>query len=226
MGTGSFFSATPSSAFASGEKGRIIPAYLSLKNPKSYNYDQFESFNKDKLVKEGYDGVVVKGVNGTISMAVAFEPTQIKSAIGNIGTYSPETGNILAGNHTFQAATALGWDKIAVTYVDCDDEQALRILLADNRANDLASYDDNALAELLTELAEGAGLDGTLFEPEDLQTLLNDLANDDFNPNPSGDPVDFSETFEVVITCVNEYEQTMLLEKLSLEGLKVRAIVV
>jgi len=148
------------------------------------------------------------------------------------GQYRPivvqkETGHILAGNHTFQAATALGWDKIAATYVDCDDEQALRILLADNRANDLASYDDNALAELLTELAEGTGLEGTLFEPEDLQTLLNDLANDDFNPtNPSGDPVDFGETFEVVITCVNEYEQTMLLEKLSLEGLKVRAIVV
>ena len=87
MGTGSFFSSTPSSAFAGAEKGRIIPAYLSLKNPKSYNYDQFESFNKDKLIKEGYDGVVVKGVNGTISMAVAFEPTQIKSAIGNIGTF-------------------------------------------------------------------------------------------------------------------------------------------
>ena len=149
------------------------------------------------------------------------------------GQYRPivvqkETGNILAGNHTFQAAKALGWDKIAVTYVDCDDEQALRILLADNRANDLASYDDNALVELLTELAEGAGgLDGTLFEPEDLQTLLNDLANDDFSPtNPSGDPVEFGETYEVVITCVNEYEQTMLLEKLSLEGHKVRAIIV
>lgn len=148
------------------------------------------------------------------------------------GQYRPivvqkETGFILAGNHTFQAARALNWDKIAVTFVDCDEEQGLKILLADNRANDLASYDDNALAELLTELAEGTGLDGTLFEPEDLQTLLNDLAPDDFNPNElSGDPVDFSETFEVVITCANEYEQTMLLEKLSLEGLKVRAIVV
>lgn len=151
------------------------------------------------------------------------------------GQYRPivvqkETGHILAGNHTYQAAKALGWDKIAVTYVDCDNEQALRILLADNRANDLASYDDNALAELLTELAEGAGLDGTLFEPEDLQNLLDDLAPKDFagthGVDPSGDPVDFGEKFEVVIECENEYQQTMLLEKLSLEGLKVRAIVV
>ncbi len=150
------------------------------------------------------------------------------------GQYRPivvqkETGHILAGNHTYQAAKALGWDKIAVTYVDCDNEQALRILLADNRANDLASYDDAALVELLTELAESSGLEGTLFEPEDLQNLLDDLAPNDFGANgidPSGEPVDFGEKFEVVIECENEYQQTMLLEKLSLEGLKVRAIVV
>ena len=93
------------------------------------------------------------------------------------GQYRPivvhkSTNNILAGNHTWQAASALGWDKIACTFVDCDDEQALRILLADNRANDLASYDDSALAELLKELANGTGLEGTLFEPTDLDDLL------------------------------------------------------
>lgn len=93
------------------------------------------------------------------------------------GQYRPivvhkSTNNILAGNHTWQAANALGWDKIACTYVDCDDEQALRILIADNRANDLASYDDAALAELLKELANSEGLEGTLFEPSDLDDLL------------------------------------------------------
>ena len=93
------------------------------------------------------------------------------------GQYRPivvhkSTNNILAGNHTWQAANALGWEKIACTYVDCDDEQALRILLADNRANDLASYDDSALAELLKDIANSTGLEGTLFEPSDLDDLL------------------------------------------------------
>jgi len=93
------------------------------------------------------------------------------------GQYRPivvhkSTNNILAGNHTWQAANALGWEKIACTYVDCDDEQALRILLADNRANDLASYDDSALAELLKDIADTSGLEGTLFEPSDLDDLL------------------------------------------------------
>lgn len=93
------------------------------------------------------------------------------------GQYRPivvhkSTGHILAGNHTYQAAKALGWKKIAMTFVDCDDEQALRILLVDNRANDLAIYDDNALADLLKELSASEGLQGTLFDGDDLDDLL------------------------------------------------------
>jgi hypothetical protein len=83
------------------------------------------------------------------------------------------TGYILAGNHTFLAAKSLGWQQIAATFVDCDDEQAIRILLVDNRANDLAMYDDRALADLLKELtATNSGLDGSLFTGDDLDDLL------------------------------------------------------
>ena len=68
------------------------------------------------------------------------------------GQYRPivahkATNHILAGNHTWKAAKALGWSKIAVTFVDCNEEDAIRILLADNKANDLATYDDQALLE-------------------------------------------------------------------------------
>lgn len=93
------------------------------------------------------------------------------------GQYRPivvhkSTGHVLAGNHTYQAAQALGWKKIAMTFVDCDEEQALRILLVDNRANDLAIYDDDALADLLKELDASGGLQGTLFDGDDLDDLL------------------------------------------------------
>jgi hypothetical protein len=93
------------------------------------------------------------------------------------GQYRPivvhqETNQILAGNHTYLAARSLGWDKIAVTYVDCDDDTALRILLADNRANDLATYDDSSLAALLVDLSNYSNLNGTLYEPSDLDDLL------------------------------------------------------
>ena len=97
------------------------------------------------------------------------------------GQYRPivvhkATNQILAGNHTFLAAKALGWDKIAATYVDCTEEQAMRILIADNRANDLATYDDTALADLLKDLAHSEGLEGTLYDADDLDDLLFRLA--------------------------------------------------
>lgn len=89
--------------------------------------------------------------------------------------YQQSTGRILAGNHTWKAAKALGWKQIAATPVVCDDDQAVRILLADNKANDLATYDDTELLELLKELADTTPqLDGTLFELEDLEQLRSD----------------------------------------------------
>lgn len=97
------------------------------------------------------------------------------------GQYRPivvhkATNQILAGNHTFLSAQALGWDKIAATFVDCTEEQALRILIADNRANDLATYNDQDLAEVLKDLANGGGLEGTLYDGDDLDDLLFRLA--------------------------------------------------
>lgn len=94
------------------------------------------------------------------------------------GQYRPivvqrSTGYVLAGNHTYLAAKSLGWEKVAATFVDCDDEQAIRILLVDNRANDLAMYDDRALADLLKDLsATDIGLDGSLFTGDDLDDLI------------------------------------------------------
>lgn len=87
--------------------------------------------------------------------------------------YQQSTKRILAGNHTYKAAVALGWTHIAATPVICDDQQALRILLTDNKANDLATYDEPELIELLKELAATAdGLEGTLFDGDELDSLI------------------------------------------------------
>jgi site-specific DNA-methyltransferase (adenine-specific) len=115
------------------------------------------------------------------------------------GQYRPivvqrSTGYILAGNHTYKAAKALKWKQIAATYVDCDDDQATRILLMDNRANDLAAYDDGALAEMLKQLMETEQqLAGTGFDPDDLQQILDDLGATEL-PTVLGDPDDVPDT--------------------------------
>lgn len=101
------------------------------------------------------------------------------------GQYRPivvqtSTNYILAGNHTWKAASALGWDQISATFVDVTDDQARRILLVDNRTNDLASYNDQGLADFLTELIESdLGLTGTGYEPDDLDDLIAALGPSD-----------------------------------------------
>ena len=79
------------------------------------------------------------------------------------------TGHVLAGNHTLKAAQSLGWEKVAVVYVDVNDAQARKIVLSANRTSDLATYDDQALADMLAMLDD---FDGTGWVPDDLDDLL------------------------------------------------------
>lgn len=89
------------------------------------------------------------------------------------------TNEILAGNHTWKAAVELGWATVKVAFVDVDDEGARRIVLVDNRSNDLATYDDKALTALLSELQ---GFAGTGYDQTDLDTLLASLTGADDEP--------------------------------------------
>ena len=63
-------------------------------------------------------------------------------------------GTVIAGNHTLQAARKLGWDHIAVVYVDDDDSTAKAFALADNRTAELGTYDEAALAELISDVRD------------------------------------------------------------------------
>jgi DNA modification methylase len=93
------------------------------------------------------------------------------------------TGEVLAGNHRVLAARELGWQQIAVCYVEVDDQHARRILLADNRTSDLAGYDTQALVALLEQTA--SSLDGTGYSADDLDVLLDSLSTE----APLGDDV-------------------------------------
>jgi ParB-like chromosome segregation protein Spo0J len=144
------------------------------------------------------------------------------------GQYRPivvdkRTNRILAGNHTWKAAKSLGWTQINAGYIETkDDDEALRILLADNKANDLATYNESELIELLKQLADtDEGLLGTLFDGQE----LDDLISDD-QQNQLGDQVFFAEKYQVVIECKDENQQSELLQRLYDEGLTVRALTI
>lgn len=95
------FVETDSGAFKDG--ANTMPVHLSIQNPMEYS--DFESMLDDRdlfksiaaykrsLVDQGYDGIVIRNsdTDGGVDRDdwVAFEPTQIKSAIGNNGQFDP-----------------------------------------------------------------------------------------------------------------------------------------
>jgi hypothetical protein len=125
---------------------------------------------------------------------------QSVEANGFYGTIvaNKRTGHILAGNHRYAVAQQMGFEKVPVSWVDVDDEQELRILIADNRTTRLGIDNETQLAELLSELAATpAGLLGTGFDGDDLDDLIGKLAGEteellgdpDEVPEPPDDPI-------------------------------------
>lgn len=125
----------------------------------------------------------------------------IKEALQELGQYRPVTVNrgtltgrpneILTGNHTVQAAKALKWTEVAVSWVDVDDDTAARIVVADNRTSDLGTYDTDALAGLLGDLPD---LTGTGYDDDDLNDML--IATEPL-PEEGGYEGDDDEDFEL-----------------------------
>lgn len=99
---------------------------------------------------------------------------QYKPIVVNSRAGAETDMTILAGNHTFQAAGQLEWAKVRVFFVDVDDDQAARINLIDNRTNDVAGYDTEALVAQLQALPD---LEATGYDEASLQGLLGELAD-------------------------------------------------
>lgn len=109
---GHYFTTNPDYAadvYARGEFGKIVPVFLSIKNPfyttmksnVSSKPGLFTNADRDALIAKGYDGLVIDpaGRDGEwdVSRAeevVAFRDTQIKSAIANDGSYDLDDARI------------------------------------------------------------------------------------------------------------------------------------
>lgn len=63
------------------------------------------------------------------------------------------TATVIAGNHQLMAAKKLGWEEIAVVFLDGDDKKAIAYALADNRTMELGYTDDDMLHKLLAEVS-------------------------------------------------------------------------
>lgn len=116
----------------------------------------------------------------------------VARSLGAFGQRKPivarsDTGEVIAGNHTFMAAQRLGWTEIAVVWVEDDDTTAKAFALADNRTSELGGYDNDALAAMISDvLAEDADLlAAASFTPDDLADLLADTTEAESSELPA-----------------------------------------
>jgi ParB-like chromosome segregation protein Spo0J len=138
-----------------------------------------------------------------------------------------QDGYILAGNHTYAAALEQDIRELWVTRLplDHDDPQAVRIMLVDNRAGDLAAhrYDDGLLVALLQELPD---LSGTGFDDRALAELLEkdrDVSAED-DASLARERMAGLE-YRIIIDCESEEHQAALLRRLEDEGLKCHLLI-
>lgn len=91
--------------------------------------------------------------------------TQYRPIVVNRGTHTGRPNEVLAGNHTLKAMRELlaaepgnaAWTRVDAYVLDVDDDQAARIVLADNRTAELGTFDIESLSDLLSGLPDLAG---------------------------------------------------------------------
>jgi len=109
-----------------------------------------------KIINKSIDAVSIDPANERLHPDKNMDA--IKGSLLKFGQQKPividEKGIILAGNGTYAAAKALGWDKIKVVVSDLSGLDKAGYRLADNRTSELAEWDDDALGKTLQYLYE------------------------------------------------------------------------
>lgn len=100
----------------------------------------------------------------------------IQSSLALYGQVKPivvrrESRVIVAGNGTTEAAKALGWTRIAATFVDFDEAQAAGFGLADNRSAELAKWDFAVVAKIDKLMEEMGGSRMVGWSQDELEVL-------------------------------------------------------
>lgn len=113
-----------------GERGNVMPVYLSIENPLVHDFrgrsyrDKSYAELINKAIKEGHDGLILHNTydTGPITHAIrdetdvyiAFHPEQIKSATGNTGDFDGTNPDIRFS----RSSGAAGWEMPESTRFD------------------------------------------------------------------------------------------------------------
>jgi DNA modification methylase len=121
----------------------------------------------------------------------------IKGSLQRFGQQHPiivdATGVIRAGNGRYMAMRALGWSECDIVRSDLKGSEATAFAIADNRTAELATWDDDALAQQLAALQiedEALAL-ATGYDAKEIESLALDASElvEDEVPEPPADPI-------------------------------------
>ena len=95
-----------------------------------------------------------------------------------------EGRRIIAGHTRLRAAQSAGLDQVPVRWMDISDADATALALADNRLAEIATWDDEGLADILAELSEEFDADAMNALGWSVAELSDLLSGADFEPEP------------------------------------------
>ena len=143
--------------------------------------------------------------------------SRIEESIDENGFYGAiivqrSTGYILVGNHRHEVLLEQNAPFVPVIWLDVDDETATRILLGDNRFQEIGSWDDDMLTNILKDVQANTGLRGTGYTDEDLYELIHGKK-----------PSDKVKRLWVRIECESSERQDEILSDLIAQGYDAKA---
>lgn len=116
---------------------------------------------------------------------------QVAESIRRFGFASPIIAraadrSVIAGHTRLKAAQQLGLDLVPVRFVDLDEDEARALALADNKLNEIATWDEAGLAEVMRELEQtGLDLAGLGWQSDELDALLSEIDPEPAAPEPA-----------------------------------------
>lgn len=177
-----------SEQWSDGERGTgdmVVPAYLSIKRPFTGDYYSYLAQHgndhkaaREALIAEGYDGIRYSH-NRSGDAWVAFDPTQIKSATGNTGSFDPLDPRVL-----YQS----------------EAEAALPFYSALTRAAENAKISKGTAEQWMGSLRNVPGVKAEELENTDLETWLNQWVDEQGNKIiPKQQVIDYLKANQLVI---------------------------
>ena len=151
---------------------------------------------------------------------------KIAESIRRFGFASPiiarrENGEVIAGHTRLKAAKQLGLQEVPVRYLDISEREAHLLALADNKLGEVSEWDEQELSKMLSEFSLSEA-DAAGWGLKELGEMAQEL---DAQEASSRQKLGAGLKYSVIIECADEDEQTEMLERFEIEGLKCKPLI-